>query len=391
MQKQNEHLGIPMPLSIGQPPLPQPIVAVPHPVAELVLGEPHVPQPAAVRGGGGADALRNCQHPDGCNKRALKGSGQALCWVHNNPNAMCTSAGCNKHALAGGTCFAHGGGIKCKHPEGCHKKGLPSTGGYCLVHGGTKPMCQHPNGCSSFAKNGDFCTKHAKQAKAGGFIAAPSVGAGAGLGPPKVPAPASMVNRKPRKTNSGDGDDDDDDDEEYYDEGEAGRLQNLQQIQQQLRAQRHNDAQRNAKDWGVADNEGGAKRARAEHSGSIDEDHNEGYVVTLPEPVDLNSALSLGMLIHAATIPGKEKQSAKVLEVGSGARKGEALVAWGSTNFDPKAASWLPISPKHIEIVLTSSTRRGRGSNLERLIHLEQDNEFDQGSSPSDLAKKRKV
>ena len=45
----------------------------------------------------------------------------------------CQTEGCDKYALKGGHCIAHGGGRRCQ-TEGCDKQA--KAGGHCIAHGG---------------------------------------------------------------------------------------------------------------------------------------------------------------------------------------------------------------------------------------------------------------
>jgi hypothetical protein len=50
---------------------------------------------------------------------------------------------------------------KCKHPDGCEKQAL--KGGLCMAHGGTGAKCKHPDGCEKHAQGkGGLCTRHFK-------------------------------------------------------------------------------------------------------------------------------------------------------------------------------------------------------------------------------------
>ena len=48
---------------------------------------------------------------------------------------QCQVEGCDKGALSGGRCSAHGGGRRCQEP-GCDK--APASGGRCIIHAGKK-------------------------------------------------------------------------------------------------------------------------------------------------------------------------------------------------------------------------------------------------------------
>jgi hypothetical protein len=101
---------------------------------------------------------KRCRYPEGCGTSA---EGRTMfCVAHGGGKRCQYPEGCGKSAR-GSTlfCAVHGGGKRSQYPEGCDK-GAEGRTMFCIAHGGGK-RCQYPDGCDKSAQGAtSFCKAH---------------------------------------------------------------------------------------------------------------------------------------------------------------------------------------------------------------------------------------
>jgi hypothetical protein len=100
---------------------------------------------------------KRCRYPEGCGKSALGRT--MLCIAHGGGKRCQYPDGCGKSAI-GRTmlCIAHGGGKRCQYPDGCDKSAIGRTM-LCKAHGGGK-RCIHRSGCNKHVVKRGVCKQH---------------------------------------------------------------------------------------------------------------------------------------------------------------------------------------------------------------------------------------
>lgn len=101
---------------------------------------------------------RRCKAPQGCTKSAQRSTD--YCVAHGGGKRCAYPAGCDKSAQhSTDYCVNHGGGRRCKAPQGCTRSAQQSTD-YCVAHGGGR-RCAYAGGCDRSAQHTtQYCVTH---------------------------------------------------------------------------------------------------------------------------------------------------------------------------------------------------------------------------------------